>query len=145
MRKQIEKRFNRALASSSKQPKDLLNSLKQAKENGDTGNRELVTEVIDLIEEEYTYDKYVEKLGGDTRKMSPSTYKMLRGEVKDDFNLKNLKKNHIDYMRGKFDAYEFMCGLEKLFDELIREFDVLEEWILTGKIESKEVIIYEKS
>lgn len=145
MSNRIIKNDVRRLVEPIRSPKELLADLKSALNGGNIDNDELINSIIKIIHEEYTYDKYMEKIGGNSREISDSVFKMLKGEGKRDFTVPNLDINYLQYKCGKYDVREFMYGVEKLFGELTREFDELEEWILTGKIENKEVVNHERT
>lgn len=145
MSNRIIKKDVRRLVKPTKSPNELLADLKNALNSGNNDNAELIKSIIKVIHEEYTYEKYMEKNGGNSRKMSDSVFKMLKGEGKRDLTVSNLDTNYLQYIRGKCDVNEFERSIEKLFGELIREFDELEEWFLTGKIENKEVNYYERT
>ena len=99
---------------------------------------EKITSLIDEIHERFTEEKCL-ILVGDTKEIPESLRELLNGSGVNGLACCNLDYNYLMYKRGKYDAYQFMCDIEKLFSELNREFKELVEFVAYGHIERKEV------
>lgn len=107
---------------------------------------ERIRSLVEVILREYNYKKCL-VIVGDPDDIPESTNDLLAGKGVYGFNCKNLGKKFKKYQDGKYDAYMFMCAVEKLFDKLVEQFDKLEDFIVDGILNNsnKEDYDYERT
>ena len=106
---------------------------------------ERIRSLVDVILREYNYKKCL-VIVGDPNDIPEPTNELLKGKGVFGFNCENLGDKYKKYQEGKYDAYKFMCAVEKLFDRLVVEFDRLEDFLVNGFLNNtKEDNDYERS
>lgn len=92
---------------------------------------ERIRSLVDVILREYNYRKCL-VIVGDPNDIPEPTNELLKGKGILGFNCENLGDKYKKYQEGKYDAYKFMCAVERLFDKLVEQFDYLENCIVDG-------------
>lgn len=97
----------------------------------------LVKRMIKDINEKYTYEQCL-LIVPCPDDIPYSLYELVKGAGLNGMAVWNLPVLYLDYKHGNYDAYQFICDVEKLFNELVREFDELVNIFIFGSIERKE-------
>lgn len=97
----------------------------------------LVQRMIKDINEKYTYKQCL-LIVPCSDDIPYSLYKLLKGAGLNGMAVWNLPVLYLDYKHGNYDAYQFIYDVEKLFNELVREFDELVNIFIYGSIEGEE-------
>ena len=105
---------------------------------------EKIKTMVDEILNKYNYEKCIATVG-ESENIPPSLLVLLVPTDSNDLAVWNLDYHYHLYQQGKYGAYEFLCKVEALFVALVKEFDELVDFFLTGSIERKERNGYERS
>ena len=105
---------------------------------------EKIKTMVNEILNKYSYDKCL-AVAGNSENIPASLLMLLVPTDSDELAVWNIDYHYRMYKNGDYDAYEFMCRIESLFDSLSKEFDDLIEFFLTGRIKRKEENGYERT
>ncbi len=106
---------------------------------------EAVNKIIDEIYEKYPYEESLAKAKDSGKEETDTVFALLNGDGINGVSVQNLPFEYLSYKRGMYDAYCFLCDVEKLFSELNREFEEITDMVLFGSFERKETDGYERS
>lgn len=105
---------------------------------------EKIKTMMDEIHSKYTYEKCMD-IVHNSEIIPFSLIVLLVPNEYNDFAVWNLDYHYNQYQHGNYKAYEFLCKVEALFVALVKEFDNLVDFVLTGSIKNKEDFEYERT
>lgn len=106
---------------------------------------EAISKLVDEIYDKYPYEECMNIAKDSGRDNDDPLFVLLCGRGVNGVSVQNLPTEYLSYKRGKYDAYCFLCDVEKLFSELNREFEEIADMFIYGNCERKENNGYERS